>query len=216
MTLFQKSLKEKLQLLNINPAQVERGNFTSTITVFAPISGDVSVMNANIGMFLTPSDVILEIVDTNHLHVELAVFEEDILKVKIGQSIQFRVPQASEEIFNPEVVLVGKSIEGNNRTIVIHGHLDNSIKQRLLTGMFVEATILTDSKKGLAIPKDALITEDDKNYVLLLKSNEKGKYILEKTAVKTGEQTTYFIEIEANNKINQKSKIVVKGVFDIY
>ncbi len=210
------SLKKKLQLLNISPEQVRKGNLTSTITLFAPIAGDVTVMNANVGMFMSPSDVILEIVDTNHLHIELAVFEKDILKVKMGQSIDFTVPQASNEIFKAKVVLVGKSIEGNDRTIMIHGHLDKEIKQRLLTGMFVEATILTDSKKGFGIPNDALITEDDKNYVLLLKSTLNGAYVFEKVPVTIGEKSIAEVEIITNKRINKDAKILIKGVFDIY
>jgi RND family efflux transporter MFP subunit len=209
------SLKKKLQVLNISPAQVQKGNLTSTITIYAPIAGDVTVMNANVGMFMAPSDVILEIVDTDHLHVELAVFEKDILQVKENQNIIFTVPQASNEEFKAKVVLVGKSIEGNDRTIMIHGHLDDAIKQRLLTGMFVEATILTDSKKGLAIPIDALITENDKNYVLLVKNNSKADYIFEKTEVKVGAKSGDSIEVLENNKINKNSKILTKGVFDI-
>jgi cobalt-zinc-cadmium efflux system membrane fusion protein len=51
---------------------------------------------------------------------------------------------------------------------MIHGHLDDNVKQRLLTGMFFEATIVTDSKKGLAIPKEALGFENEKYYVLLV------------------------------------------------
>jgi membrane fusion protein, heavy metal efflux system len=210
------SLKKKLQLLNISPEQVKKGNLTSTITIYAPIAGDITVMNANVGMFMAASDVILEIVDTNHLHVELAVFEKDILKVKIGQNIEFTVPQASKEMFNAEVVLVGKSIEGSDRTIMIHGHLDNAIKQRLLTGMFVEATILTDSKKGFAIAKDALITENDKNFVLLLKPNDNENYIFEKVPVTIGEHSTTDVEIFENKKVNKNSKLLIKGVFDIY
>ncbi|NHN25870.1 efflux RND transporter periplasmic adaptor subunit [Flavobacterium jejuense] len=210
------SLKKKLEVLNISPAQVLKGNLTSQITIYAPIAGDVTVVNATIGMFMSPADVILEIVDTDHLHVELAVFEKDILKIRTGQSIEFTVPQASKEVFKAEVVLVGKSIEGNDRTIMIHGHLDKNIKQRLLTGMFVEATILTDSKKGLAIPIDALITENDKNYVLLLKSNSNEAYIFEKVPVIIGERLSKEIEITENKKINKESKILTKGVFDIY
>ena len=208
------SLKKKLQVLNISPAQVQKGNLTSVITIYAPIAGDVTVMNANVGMFMAPSDIILEIVDTDHLHVELAVFEKDILQVKENQNIVFTVPQASKEEFKAKVVLVGKSIEGNDRTIMIHGHLDDAIKQRLLTGMFVEATILTDSKKGLAIPIDALITENDKNYVLLVKNNSKTDYTFEKTEVKVGEKSADSIEIIENNKVNKNSKILTKGVFD--
>ena len=208
------SLKKKLQVLNISPAQVQKGNLTSTITIYAPIAGDVTVMNANVGMFMAPSDIILEIVDTDHLHVELAIFEKDILKVKEGQNILFTVPQASKEEFNAKVVLVGKSIEGNDRTIMIHGHLDDAIKQRLLTGMFVEATILTDSKKGLGIPVDALITENNKNFVLLLQEN-KGNYIFKKTLVNIGEKSEKYVEILPNETINENSKIVTKGVFDL-
>ena len=90
------SLRAKLVLLNINPKNVEKGNLTSTITIFSPITGDIVIMNANVGMYVAPSDVILEIVDKDHLHLELAVFEKDILNVKTGQKINFRVPEASK------------------------------------------------------------------------------------------------------------------------
>lgn len=208
------SLRAKLVLLNINPRNVEKGILTSTITIFSPITGDIVIMNANVGMYVAPSDVILEIVDTDHLHLELAVFEKDILNVKIGQKIHFKVPEASKDIFNAEVHLVGKSIEGNDRTINIHGHLDDAIKQKLLTGMFVEAEIIIDSKKGLAIPSEALVTENNKNFVLLL-DNEKNGYSFKKVSVTVGEKSENFVEILPNTVINASSRILTKGVFDL-
>ena len=208
------SLRAKLVLLNINPKNVERGNLTSTITIFSPITGDIVIMNANVGMYVAPSAVILEIVDKDHLHLELAVFEKDILNVKTGQKINFRVPEASKEVFNAEVYLVGKSIEGNNRTINVRGRLDDSIKQKLLTGMFVEAEIIVDSKKGLAIPSEALLTENNKNFVLLLE-NEKNGYSFKKASVTVGGRSEKFVEIIPNTIINASSKILTKGVFDL-
>lgn len=208
------SLRAKLLLLNINPRNVERGILTSTITIFSPITGDIVIMNANVGMYVAPSDVILEIVDTDHLHLELAVFEKDILNVKIGQRIQFKVPEASKEVFIAEVHLVGKSIEGNDRTINIHGHLDDAIKQKLLTGMFVEAEIIIDSKKGLAIPAEALVTENNKNFVLLVK-NEKNGYSFQKVSVTVGSKSEKFVEILPNTAISASSRLLTKGVFDL-
>ncbi len=208
------SLRAKLLLLNINPRNVERGILTSTITIFSPITGDIVIMNANVGMYVAPSDVILEIVDTDHLHLELAVFEKDILNVKIGQKIQFKVPEASKEVFNAEVHLVGKSIEGNDRTINIHGHLDDAIKQKLLTGMFVESEIIIDSKKGLAIPAEALVTENNKNFVLLVK-NEKNGYSFQKVSVIVGSKSEKFVEILPNTAISASSRLLIKGVFDL-
>lgn len=207
-------LREKLLLLNISPANVERGKFTSQITISAPISGDVTVMNANVGMFMSPSDVILEIVDTNYLHLNLSIFEKDILHVKQGQKINFKVPEASKEQFISNVQLVGKSIESKDRTISVFGTLSPEIKGKLLSGMFVEAGIIINSKKGLAIPIDALISENDKNFVLLLKEN-KNNYIFIKTLVSIGEKYEQFIEILPNETINQNSKILTKGVFDL-
>jgi cobalt-zinc-cadmium efflux system membrane fusion protein len=172
-------------------------------------------MNANVGMHIDPSDVILEIVDTNHLHLELAVFEKDILKVKEGQEIKFTVPEATRDVFDAEVHLVGKSIEGNDRTINVHGHLDPKIRQRLLTGMFVDAGIVVDSKKGLSIPVEALITANNKSAVLLLQGQKGNTYTFKKVAVTVGEKSERFVEILPNSEINASSRILVKGVFEL-
>ena len=209
------SLRNKLLLLDINPTQVEHGKLTSTITIFAPISGNISVINANLGMLMSPSDVILEIVNNDDLHVELSVFEKDILKIHEGQVINFSVPEASKEVFLAEVHLVGKSIEGNDRTINVHGHLDASVKQKLISGMFVEAGIIVASKKAMAIPIDALVTENNKNFVLLLDNEKNGTYTFSKVLVAIGDKTEQFVEIIPNNQININSKILAKGVFEV-
>jgi len=209
------SLKAKLKMLNINPINVEQGKLTSVITIFSPISGDIVVMNANVGMFVGPTESLLEIIQTDHLHLELSVFEKDILKVKIGQKVNFTVPEASKEVFNAEVHLVGKSIEGPDRTINVHAHLEENMKQRLITGMFVEAAIIVDSKKGLAIPTEALITENNKNFVLLLQEEKDNSYFFKKVAVIVGERTEKSVEILPNSQINSAVKILTKGVFDV-
>lgn len=209
------SLKAKLKMLNINPINVEQGKLTSVITIFSPISGDIVVMNANVGMFVGPTESLLEIIQTDHLHLELSVFEKDILKVKIGQKVNFTVPEASKEVFNAEVHLVGKSIEGPDRTINVHAHLEENMKQRLITGMFVEAAIIVDSKKGLAIPTEALITENNKNFVLLLQEEKDNSYFFKKVAVVVGERSEKSVEILPNSQINSAVKILTKGVFDV-
>jgi cobalt-zinc-cadmium efflux system membrane fusion protein len=209
------SLRAKLILLNISTSNVEKGILTSVITIYAPLSGDVVVMNANVGMHVAPADTMLEIIETDHIHLELNVFEKDILKVKVDQHINFTVPEATNEIFHAKVHLVGKSIEGNDRTINIHGHLGENIKQRLIVGMFVEAAIVVDTKKGLAIPTQALITENDHYFVLLLQGEKKEGYSFKKTQVKIGMKSESYVEIIPEGKINYSSRILTKGVFDV-
>lgn len=207
-------LREKLMLLNINPTNVERGKFTSQITLTAPISGDVTVMNANVGMFMSPSDVILEIVDINYLHLNLSIFEKDILNVKERQKITFSIPEASKQLFTSQVQKVGKSIESKDRTISVFGELNSQNRVKLLSGMFVEAGIVVNSKKGFGVPTEAIINEDDKTFVLRL--NKEGKnYIFQKIPVSLGEKSEQFVEIIPSATINKTTKILTAGVFDV-
>ena len=75
-------LKKKLQMMNISTAAVEQGNITSTINLYAPINGNVTKVNVSNGAYVAPNDVILEIVDIDHIHLELSVFEKDIMHIK--------------------------------------------------------------------------------------------------------------------------------------
>jgi cobalt-zinc-cadmium efflux system membrane fusion protein len=45
-------------------------------------------MNANVGMYVAPSDVMLEIIETDHLHFRMNVFEKTS-KSKSGSGYQF-------------------------------------------------------------------------------------------------------------------------------
>ena len=146
---------------------------------------------------------------------KLDIRNASILKVKEGQEIKFTVPEATRDVFDAEVHLVGKSIEGNDRTINVHGHLDPKIRQRLLTGMFVDAGIVVDSKKGLSIPVEALITANNKSAVLLLQGQKGNTYTFKKVAVTVGEKSERFVEILPNSEINASSAILIKGVFEL-
>jgi cobalt-zinc-cadmium efflux system membrane fusion protein len=207
-------LREKLLLLNINPANVERGKFTSLITLTSPITGDVTKMNANVGMYMSPSDVMMEVVNTEHLLLNLTIFESDILTIQQGQKIRFSIPQASKEQFYSTVQTVGKSIENEDRSISVYGTLQKELKEKLLSGMFVEAKIVTATKKGWSVPKDAIIKEDNKYFVLLGHQNQ-DHYLFRKTLIEIGEVTENFTEIKLNQNVNQNSKILTKGVYEL-
>lgn len=208
------SLKQKLQLLNINPSQVERGIFTSQITLKAPISGNVTSIHANVGMFMAPSDIILELVDSHFLQLHLAVFEKDILQIKTNQPITFTLPEASKEQFQSRVETIGKSIENQDRTISVYGELNPEMRQKLLPGMFVEAKIKTHIQKSLSVPVAAVFTENNKNYVLVQKKNAKD-FEFQKKVVLLANKNERFVAIIPSEEINAQTKILSKGVFEL-
>lgn len=208
------SLKQKLKLLNININAVERGNFSSQITLTSPISGDLTVLNANIGQFVATSDNLLEVVNTQHLQLHLKLFEKDIIQIMPGQKIKFNLPESNQDFYESKVIMVGKSIENEDRSIAVFGNLSSEIQQKLLAGMFVEAQIIKETKIGMAIPIDALIKEDNSYFVMKL-IQEKNEFQFKKIAVKIGAKNENFVEIIPNNLINSSTKILTKGAFEM-
>ena len=202
-------LAQKIRLLNINLSNVKAGEITSTIGIYAPISGSVTAVFTNIGEFKDSSEVLLEIINNEHKHLELVVFEKDILKVKKGQIIHFRIPESSSKKYNAEVHLVGKSIN-ENRTIKVHGHLENE-NEPFLVGMFVEAEIIINSVQKTALPISAILEEDDKFYVLALKGKNETSYKLEKIEVIIGSKNEEWVEV-VGLILNEK-EILLKGAF---
>lgn len=209
------SLRQKLRMLNISPEQVEQGKLSSSVTVYAPITGDITIINANMGMAVSPSDVIMEIVDTKFLHLELSVFEKNVFDLKNGQKVKFIIPQISSDEFEATVSLIGKSVEGNDRIVTVYATLDESTKHKLLTGMFVEAQIVASSKKVLSVPVDALTSEESNQFLLVLGSEKDGNYTFHKTLVKTGDRNGEWIEVILDNNIKADAQILVKGVYDV-
>lgn len=137
------SLKEQLKLMNIDIDRLEKGEYKSSISIYAPIEGMISMIDINAGQYLDEKERALEIINTNHLHLELEVFERDISKIIKGQVIQFSVPELSVARYNASVYLINTMIDPEKRTASIHAHIDEAIDtENFVPGMFVEAGVI--------------------------------------------------------------------------
>ncbi|MBD0831009.1 efflux RND transporter periplasmic adaptor subunit [Aestuariibaculum sediminum] len=203
-------LRKKLKMLNINPVLVEKGQITSTVNLYSPIEGHVTKVNVSNGIYVAPSDMIMEIIDTEHIHLELAVFEKDILNVNKGQKITFKIPEASSKTFEAEVHLVGTTVDPKNRIITVHGHILNEEETNFIVGMFVEAQIISDSVNKPALPNEAIIEYENANYVLYVKEKTNTNYTFEKVKVTVGLQNESYSEILNPSDLNGKT-ILSKG-----
>ncbi|MEN8815496.1 MAG: efflux RND transporter periplasmic adaptor subunit [Nonlabens sp.] len=206
-------LRKQLQLLNISPANVEAGNITSIVSIYAPISGSITKVNVTMGTYVSPATPILEIIDNDHLHLELSIFEKDILKLKKGQPILFKIPESSQETYHADVHLIGTSIE-SNRTIKVHGHLENEEQVNFLTGMFVDADIVVESAFAKALPETAIAKIEEDSFVLLLHEKTDEGYYFEQIEVDTGDIFKKFIPI-VGDELDRKALFLTKGAFNL-
>lgn len=206
-------LKSKLSLLGINTNQIESGNFQNSITIYAPISGYVTQVNVNIGMYVNPTDVMFKIVDTEHLHAELTVFEKDVPKLKIGQKVRFTLANETDER-TATVYLIGREI-GEDRTVRIHCHLDKE-DEELLPGMYLKAYVEAGTKSVTSLPDKAIVNFEGNSYIFIsIPSDEKGAHHFKMMQVTKGISELGYTEIQLPKDVNADNSIVINGAFDV-
>lgn len=160
-----RALEEKMRMAGINKANVLKGNISGIITVTSPINGYVTKVNVNIGKMVNQQDVMFEIVDTEHLHAELTVFEKDITKIKEGQKVRFTLANDPDKELTATVHLIGRSFD-DSRSVRIHCHLDKEDKE-LLPGMFINAVVELDGAKVNCVPANAIVKENGKEFIFV-------------------------------------------------
>jgi cobalt-zinc-cadmium efflux system membrane fusion protein len=207
-------LKKQLEMLHISIANTTKGNFTAIAGIYAPIAGSISKTFVSMGSYVSPASPILEIINNDHIHLELSVFEKDILNIKKDQKIEFKIPEASDQVYLGEVHLVGNSID-ENRTIKIHGHIENESEYNFISGMFVESSIITSSEKKEALPSEAIVATDDVNYVLVLEKKENNIYYFLQKRIETSDQYEGKTCITNTQEFKEGSQFLIKGSFNL-
>ncbi len=204
-------LLEQLKMLHINPKNVENGKLTATTNIYAPISGYISNLYVTEGSAVGEQDKIMEIINNEHIHLELQVFEKNIMKIKKGQKIIYKVPGLEEQIYNGSVKLIGREINPETRSILVHGHLKEP-HPKFIAGIYIEAKILTKQISGLSVADTAIVKDGDEAYVLKLIKTDDEDYEFEKVPVKIIEEDPQKVHIDSKT-LSKGDKILAKGGF---
>lgn len=165
-----RALEQKLKLLGINPQKLHENDISGTIPVISPISGYVKTVNVNIGKYVSPSDILFEIVNTDKLILELTLFEKNADKVNAGQDIHFYINNETEQ-HEAVIYQTGKSIS-TDKTYKVYANV-TEICKNLMPGMYVNAIIETNGNKVTSLPSDAIVSFDDKDYIFIFNKNKK-------------------------------------------
>jgi cobalt-zinc-cadmium efflux system membrane fusion protein len=202
-----KGLSEKLLILGINPKSLTVEKISRTVPVRSPITGFVKSVYVNIGKYVNPSDVLFEIVDPDHIHGSLLVFEKDFAKVKQGQHVRVFSQERPDKAYHAEVILVSRDVD-ENRGITVHCHFLGE-HSGLIPGMYISAEIDTDSQMLPLVPESAVVRFEGKHYVFTEK--EKGTYTL--TEVTVGNRLDGKVSIISSYIDLGKQPLVMTGAY---
>lgn len=211
------ALQQKLALIGIEPSGLNEENINRSVTLLSPISGYIKTVNANIGKAVSPTDILFEIVNTDNLFLELTLFEKDAGKVTSGQNINFYINNETEK-HSAVLTLTGRSVD-NDKASRVFARVTTGCSN-LLPGMYVNATIETGGKRVPALPSDAIVTFDDKNYIFIFSRNkeEKGFAFTEYRIIEVRKGLTDggYTEVILPPGLDVKqSGIVIKGAYNL-
>lgn len=204
--------KATLNLIGIKVSTIDKGVIIASIPVIAPIQGYIQKIEINIGKSVAPEQEMFEIVDNNFLHLGLNVFEKDIEKLGMGQKIAFTLSTRPNKIYEAEIFALGKAFDLDTRSVKVHAKIIGT-HEGLLTGMFVEARIATDSKMVDALPDEAFVNEKGLDYVFVQREKDKEDIVLEKIQVIKGVSDLGFSEVMFTNPITKNDLIVIKSAY---
>lgn len=201
-----KALAEKLRLIGLNPAKLTEDNISRTVGIYSPINGYVSKVNANIGKYVVPSDVVFELVNPSNIHLNLTVFEKDLAKIKIGQQVMAYSNAKPDKKYPTKVVLVSHALN-EERSTAVHCDFDQ-YDQKLVPGMYMNAIVELNNDKVDALPEDAFVNFENKDYVFV----NTGKDAFKMTEVKKGGTAQGYTALNSDLK---GKNIVVKGAYSL-
>ncbi|HEY9221752.1 MAG TPA: efflux RND transporter periplasmic adaptor subunit [Lutibacter sp.] len=206
------ALKKKLGLMNINVNTLTGENIRSVINVLSPLSGYVTSIAVDKGMFLNPSDVAMTITNNDRLHIALKIFEKDLPLVKVGQIIRVKLQNDNKQVYEGKVHLVNKAINMEGRTIDVHGDLINEDDAKLFApGMYVEAEIMIATEKLLALPQES-VANIEKDFFVLVKHNATS---FKRMPVKIGATDNGFVQIINADDFDSNTEFLTKGAFNL-
>lgn len=200
------SLEQKLKLITIDPNKVSVANIRESISIYAPFNGYVSDIFVNIGKYISPNDVLLELINLSDLYLKLKVFEQDLDVIEIGQSVTVYTNSKPDKKYEAELIQIGKSFSAD-RAVAVYAKL-KEVDPKLIPGMYMNAEIIVPENKTRALPEESVVSFEGKDYVFeVLDSNT-----FEMIEVQVGNSGNGWLEIK-NAATLQDKKIAEKGAY---
>lgn len=218
-------MAQRLAILRINPATLTPDRLTRTITVPSPVSGFVTEVPVNNGRYVNPADMLVQITDVSHMHVKLSVFEKDISRIHVGQTVRFNIgadtssSAGSRFAHSGEIFLLGKSIDAD-RTIPVLVHPEK-YGSDFIPGGYISAQVAIKSQPLLSLPEAAVVNYGGQSYVYALehrpaKTDTAAVYRFLQVEVKTGIREKGYIAVTLPATINPaQSPIVINGAYSL-
>jgi cobalt-zinc-cadmium efflux system membrane fusion protein len=203
------SLSEKLKLIGIDANKLSVDKISSKVNILSPINGYVSKVNVNVGKYLSPNDILFELINPDDIHLNIQIFQRDIPNLAIGQRVITYTNEHPEVKYKADIILIGRGLN-ENKAVDVHCHFEKP-DHDLIPGMFMNVEIESSIKKTWVVKESSVLQFENANYLVIAKNDS----TFELLQVKTGIKEKSDIEIIDASEELKNAKVVGKGAYKI-
>lgn len=202
--LSQSQLEQIEATLRQNEARVAAAQArVDDMIVRAPFGGRVGLRNVSVGSYVSPATVITTLDDTNIIKLDFSVPETFLTLLEDGLEIEATSSAYAGEQFKGRVASIDSRVDPVSRSVIVRGNVDNR-DGRLKPGMFMTVRLVRAEDQTLALPEQALVPENDRQYVFVVRDDQ-----AHKTEITTGRRRPG--EVEVLKGLANGDIVVVEG-----
>lgn len=143
------------------------------ISIVAPIEAEVEHRFVSVGQTVAQGEKLYDLLNADVVWVLADVYENDIPKVRIGQTIEVVADAYPEDVYEGEVAFIHNEVNPDTRTSPVRIVIKNS-GERLKQNMFVRVILGTGAGDSVVVPAAAL--QKDKGLDIVFVEEKAGVY----------------------------------------
>lgn len=142
------------------------------MSIKAPFAGVIGVTQVHIGDFVNPGQPMVDLVQLDPIFVDFHIPEIYLNDIYLNQNIEISSPIFKDKTSEGIVTAINPKIDPIAHSIYMRGQLSNA-DRTLRPGLFVTVNIILGRHENtLFIPDEAIISQQDKQFVYCVEDNK--------------------------------------------
>jgi RND family efflux transporter MFP subunit len=187
-------------------------------TITAPITGTVTMRGVQQGMLVSSGTPAFSIVDPDSYFLPISPPEKELTNLSVGQKAEVRIDSNPGDVLTASVRRIDPAVDPTSGTIRVILDFEDQDRELLREASFARVKLVMNTHAdALVVPKDTLIEENARNYLMVVEAQEKDTVtddmeptlVASRVEVETGLEDSDFVEITSG--VEEDDLIVTLG-----
>lgn len=189
--------------------------------IYAPFDGIAGIVQVNVGQYITMGTPVVRVEDRSNMKVNFAVSQNNIEKIKLGQSVIATTDSYPDQRFNAKISAIEPAVDNKTGLVQVEATFE-SAQDKLLSGMFARLSVqLPTEHNQLVVPQVAVSYNMYGEILYVLeplaendpanRGDNAGKYRAKQVIVHTQDRNDIAAQLTASEFLTNGTLVVTAG-----